>query len=100
MPSLSWPSWSKKDPPVSSIAGTRGTPQPPSINVPPYTPGPEGSSSGNGYPTSVASTAQTGPYRTSSPAANSYSSQNSATSGNFYTGPYATGSATPGATFA
>jgi hypothetical protein len=53
MPGLSGLSWSKKRPPVSSIAGTREPTQPPSISVPPYPP--EDSSSSSASATALAS---------------------------------------------
>ncbi len=102
MPGSSWASWGKKKPPTSSIAGTRTTPQPPSVTVPPY-------------PSTVAATSQNGPLnrtasntgpRASQPATSPaaygptprYPAQQTASSGGYFTGPYNTGQASTAGT--
>jgi hypothetical protein len=102
MPRLSWPSWAtwgKDKPPASSIAGTHPSPQPPSVNVPPFESNTPGSSMSND-PSAIASSTQSGPYRTSEPTTGAPGSSRMAATEPYYTGPYATGgnasAATPG----
>ncbi len=75
MPGSSLVGWGKKKPSTSSIAGTRSTPQPPSINVPPYPAG----ASNDSYASRAPSNGTYG--------ADSYG-RSSAPANNMYTGPY------------
>ena len=75
MPGSSWVSWGKKKPPTSSIAGTRETPQPPSVSYPPFSSGETTTSS------SVASTPSGYPSANPSASAASFPGTDSGASG-------------------
>jgi hypothetical protein len=84
MPGSSLVGWGKKKPSTSSIAGTRSTPQPPSVNVPPYPAGT--SSTGDSYANRSAPGASYG--------ASGYSNS-AAPANDMYTGPYSMSGSNP-----
>ena len=84
MPGSSLVGLGKKKPSTSSIAGTRSTPQPPSVNVPPYPAGT--STTGDSYANRSAPGASYG--------ASGYSSSTAPVK-EMYTGPYSTSGSNP-----